>query len=86
MIKVSGRVQGVGFRYFAQREAQLLGISGYAKNLYDGTVEILAQGEDEILKEYIKTIKSGPNFGYVNDLQSYECPVVDKYQEFLIEY
>jgi len=53
----SGRVQGVGFRFTAQSIAGALNITGWVKNLSDGRVEILAEGEEEALKDYLSRIQ-----------------------------
>ena len=57
---VSGRVQGVGFRYFVQREATRLGLTGYAANLADGRVEVLATGELPVLDQLEQALNRGP--------------------------
>ena len=57
---VSGRVQMVMYRDFAQRKARGLGIVGEVKNLSDGTVEVIAEGEKEMLEMYIEKLKRGP--------------------------
>lgn len=57
---VSGRVQGVGFRYFVQREAMHLGLTGYAANLADGRVEVLATGEAPALEQLEQALGRGP--------------------------
>ncbi len=57
---ISGIVQGVGFRYFAYKWAKRLGISGYVRNLRDGRVEVEAEGEENILREFIKKLEEGP--------------------------
>jgi acylphosphatase len=59
-VTVSGIVQGVGFRYFIARIAKDLGLTGYAKNLFNGDVEIVAEGRNEFLEELIKKAKEGP--------------------------
>lgn len=56
---VHGRVQGVGFRYSTQHEAQRLGLTGYAKNLDDGSVEVVACGEAELVEKLLKWLKDG---------------------------
>jgi acylphosphatase len=53
----SGRVQGVGFRYTAQDLAQSLGITGWVKNLGDGRVEVVAEGEETALREFLGKLK-----------------------------
>ena len=66
---MSGRVQGVGFRYFAMREADRLSISGYARNLADGRVEIVAEGSDPALAEYEAALRQGPSFSTVEAVE-----------------
>jgi acylphosphatase len=57
---VRGRVQGVGFRFFAERAARQLGIRGWVRNLPDGTVETAAEGEDPAVTEYLDRLQRGP--------------------------
>jgi acylphosphatase len=57
---VSGRVQGVGFRYFAHRAAREAGISGWIRNLPDGRVETLAEGEEDAVRRYLDRLRVGP--------------------------
>lgn len=56
---VHGLVQGVGFRYSTQREAQRLGLTGYARNMDDGSVEVLACGEAEKVGQLVEWLKAG---------------------------
>lgn len=56
---VHGRVQGVGFRYSTQHEAKARGIKGYAKNLDDGSVEVMACGEEDAVQELLRWLKAG---------------------------
>lgn len=65
---VDGRVQGVGYRYFAQRQAQTLGVAGFARNLADGRVEVVAEGPDEVLAEFERRLGEGPGFASVSSL------------------
>ena len=65
---VHGRVQGVGYRYYVQREADRLGITGTVRNNYDGSVEIFAQGEENKLNEFLSKIQKGPMFAYIADV------------------
>jgi acylphosphatase len=57
---VSGRVQGVGFRYFTAHQAQKWGLTGYAKNLNDGRVEVLASGDEHSVELLLDWLKTGP--------------------------
>jgi len=65
---VRGRVQGVGYRYFVMREAGALGVSGFARNLPDGSVEVVAEGGDEVLAAFEGRLREGPSFARVTDL------------------
>ncbi len=58
---VTGQVQGVGFRWFVLREAQRLGLRGYAANLVDGSVEVIASGEMDALQRLEAALSRGPS-------------------------
>ena len=60
MATVRGVVQGVGFRWFVQREASLLGLVGWVANLADGSVEVVAEGHDEALAALVGRLREGP--------------------------
>ena len=60
---VSGAVQGVGYRYFAMNAAHELGVIGWVRNLYDGTVQVVAEGPRETLEEFLKHLHRGPHSG-----------------------
>ena len=62
---VSGRVQGVGFRYFAMRAAEALGVAGFVRNLADGRVEVVAEAAEEVLAEFEDRLRQGPAFAAV---------------------
>lgn len=57
---VTGRVQGVAFRYYTQRSAYQLGVTGTVKNLYNGDVEVYAQGDEEAVKRFEAFLDQGP--------------------------
>ena len=67
-LKINGRVQGVGFRYWVKVQAQRLKINGYAKNLADGSVEILASGKKTKIKELEKICNQGPSNAFVESV------------------
>ena len=63
---VQGRVQGVGYRYFVLRHAEELGLAGYARNMPDGTVEVLAEGDTNALDKLEERLREGPSFAHVS--------------------
>jgi len=70
---ISGRVQGVGYRYFAQRAAYALGLSGYARNLDDGRVEVYAAGESNAISEFSARLREGPRWADVRGVDEQEA-------------
>jgi acylphosphatase len=72
---IRGRVQGVGFRFFAQRAATGLGLCGYARNLDDGRVEVYAVGPAEKLAELGGILHIGPRWGEVRGVDEQETDV-----------
>lgn len=69
VIKIYGLVQGVSFRYYTREEAQKLNLSGWVKNEPDGSVTIVAEGEEKNLKKLINWAKSGPSFAQTEDIK-----------------
>jgi acylphosphatase len=69
---VSGRVQGVGFRYFAQRQATELGLDGWTRNLDDGRVEVYAAGPLERLSDLAAALHMGPPMADVRGVEEVE--------------
>ena len=68
--RVTGRVQGVGFRAFCVDEAMRLNIDGYARNLDDGvTVEVVAEADEMTLRTYVERLREGPAFSRVDDVR-----------------
>ncbi len=65
---VLGRVQGVGFRYFVVEHALALGLRGYARNEYDGSVEVVAQGTRPALERLVTLLRQGPPAAHVTDV------------------
>jgi acylphosphatase len=59
-VRVRGRVQGVGFRWYVREAAQRAGLAGFVRNLPDGDVEIAASGDDAALEDFLKAVKRGP--------------------------
>ena len=82
---ISGRVQGVGFRFFAERYASQLGIRGYVKNRWDDAVEVYAIGDEMTLEEFKRHLAEGPRSARVTGIQESEEPVRKEYSTFTIE-
>ncbi len=75
LYQVRGRVQGVGFRYFVQRAAADLGLTGYVKNLDDGRVEVYAAGSEAELSQLESRLWKGPPAAEVRGVDLQEAPV-----------
>jgi len=82
---VRGRVQGVGFRWFVEREAHLLGIAGWVRNNADGSVEVLAIGSREQLLGLQSRLRQGPRAARVDDVEERETKPVAGLTTFRIE-
>ena len=67
-MKITGKVQGVGFRFFVLQQAQKLGINGWVSNKSNGDVEALAQGEKADLEQFIAKVKEGTTFSRVDNV------------------
>jgi len=78
---VSGIVQGVGFRYFAQRAAERLHVGGYTKNLPDGRVEVYAIGTAEQLAKLRSVLERGPWGASVSEVKEEDAPVDSNYAD-----
>ena len=73
---ISGRVQGVGFRYFAECAAREVGVSGWVRNLDDGRVEVHANGSAEQLSELAARLRMGPPRADVRGFEAFETPLM----------
>ncbi|PYP88040.1 MAG: acylphosphatase [Blastocatellia bacterium AA13] len=83
---VRGRVQGVGYRYFAIRAAAGCNLTGYVKNLADGSVEAVAEGSAKAVESFKKELAKGPSFARVTDVAEFEIPPSGRYSRFDVEY
>jgi acylphosphatase len=82
---VSGTVQGVGFRYSACREARELGIAGWVRNLPDGDVEILAEGETAALADFREWLEEGPPGAWIRSVIAEKREPTGAFSGFTIE-
>ena len=85
-VLISGKVQGVGFRNFTQLNASQLGVTGYAKNLANGKVEVVAEGDKAQLDALVDLLKKGPRYARVDSLEIDERPFTGEYISFGIRY
>jgi acylphosphatase len=76
---VSGRVQGVGFRFFAERTAASLGVGGYVRNLFDGRVEVYAVGSAEQMDALKGALRSGPRMSAVDWVEEHDAEILPEY-------
>jgi acylphosphatase len=84
-ITIRGRVQGVGFRWNAAREANIRGLAGFARNLSDGSVYIEAEGSREMLDDFVSWCKRGPIASSVKSVDV-ESILPEGYTDFRIEH
>jgi acylphosphatase len=71
---ISGRVQGVGFRFFVEDHAAVEGVHGYVRNMPDGTVEVLVEGDDESVLRVERAIRRGPASARVENVEVQDVP------------
>jgi acylphosphatase len=82
---VTGRVQGVGFRWFVEREARALGLGGWVRNRANGSVEVLASGTNQQLNGLYDKLKQGPRAARVDNVEVEEAAPVKDAGTFRIE-
>ena len=85
-IIVSGKVQSVGYRYFSRMKAVQYGVTGWAKNLSDDTVEIVAIGNKDQLDPFIEDLRRGNPFSTITNLKMTESEPTENFQSFTIKY
>ena len=85
-ITVSGRVQGVGFRYFVRQEARARGITGWVMNLTDGTVTMEVQAAPEVIENLVERLMRGNGASKIVQIKSYDLDIVKGENKFGIKY
>lgn len=83
---VSGRVQGVAYRYFVERRAAEIPVTGWVRNLRDGRVEIMAEGDKADLESFLGFLRQGPRMANVDDLDILWEDYRGEYENFRIEF
>ena len=84
--RVTGTVQGVGFRYFTQRKASRLGLVGYVRNMPNGSVEMEVEGERDVVDAFLDSVRAGPPGSRVRDFYTDARPIQRISHEFEIRY
>ncbi|HXH07202.1 MAG TPA: acylphosphatase [Vicinamibacterales bacterium] len=82
---IGGRVQGVGFRFFAEHHARLEGIGGWVRNLADGRVEVVAEGDEAALDRFERALRRGPR-GAIVETVEVEALAPTGHRDFTIRY
>lgn len=79
---VEGHVQGVGFRYFVKEKAELLGLTGWVRNLYNGSVEFTAQGDRNKIEQLLAAVRIGPSRSIVTNVICDWSTNIKEYTQF----
>jgi acylphosphatase len=82
VLRITGIVQGVGYRYFVKTMAERCGVKGYVENRGDGTLEIAAQGEEKGLALFLEEARAGPSFAHIGTIDEDE-EEMEEFDEFL---
>lgn len=83
---IHGRVQGVNFRYYTRRRARELGLTGYVRNLWDGTVEVVAEGQRSALDELLAFLHVGPQAAFVTHVHAQWSAPANNLNRFEVRY
>lgn len=85
-VLISGRVQGVGFRWFTEQEARARDVRGYVRNRGDGRVEVFAQADEPSLAEFCERLQEGPRAARVEDVETKPASVDPALTSFTVRY
>jgi len=83
---ITGRVQGVGFRNFVWQQARAAGVHGFVRNTRDGSVEVVAEGEEPALEQLRQKLWKGPLLSRVDDVAIDESPATGEFTDFQVRY
>ena len=83
---ISGIVQGVGYRFFVMRAAARHHMLGTVRNMPDGRVEVVAEGERAAMDEFKKDLSTGPLLARVSDIEETDLPVTGLYRDFRVDH
>ncbi|WP_372933772.1 acylphosphatase [Mariniphaga sediminis] len=85
-IKVFGRVQGVGFRYFVRQRAAEFNMKGWVRNTPDGNVLVMAQGDVTDMETFLDYLRIGPSLARVTRVTKNEMPALEAFDDFQVKY
>ena len=85
-VVISGLVQGVGYRWFVTRKAQEYNLTGYVKNLYNGDVEVEAEGQRAMIVDFARDLRVGPRSGHVTDMKIDWGKYKGRYRSFEVKF
>jgi len=83
---VHGHVQGVSFRYYTRQKATSLRLVGYVRNLYDGTVKVVAEGRQDSLQRFLSWLRVGPPLAHVTHVDVHWQPPGGKHRRFEVRF
>lgn len=81
-IKITGRVQGVGYRHFSQKQANNFGLKGWVKNTVDNGVLVMVQGEETVIETFIDYLRIGPTRSRINSITKARMEIVEAFTNF----
>ncbi|MCD4829481.1 MAG: acylphosphatase [Candidatus Cloacimonetes bacterium] len=85
-VNISGRVQGVGFRWFVKEQAERYGIHGHVRNLPDGRVEVVACAHELALGDFLNALRQGPGHAHITEFNKQERAAAPTHKGFRIAY
>lgn len=85
-LKISGQVQGVCFRHYCREQAEQIGVKGVVRNKDDGSVEVIAEGEEGVIKNFITWCRRGPPLAVVEACEEKQEPPTGEFDSFTIGY
>lgn len=85
-IKITGRVQGVGFRFFTQQKAREFGLKGWVKNTVDGGVLVMVSGDETDIETFIDYLRIGPTLSRVHKITKVKIENLQEFDNFSVKY
>ena len=85
-VLIGGRVQGVAYRFYAEKYAGRLGLTGWVRNLEDGRVEVLAEGSAERIADFLERLREGPRLARIEQFDARREPATGEFTDFRIAF